>query len=236
MYKRQIKRAFNFCWVPGSRQKIFAKKLGFKEENIFLNAYCADLEFFNKLFLSGIESKKAVYPHRLIFVGRYYDFKGIEDLWNAFIEFQKETPNDWELWCLGTGDVEPIAHPKIKHFGFIQPDKIEKYIAETGVFVLPSRFEPWGVAVHEFAAAGFPLICSKEVGAAEMFLKQGQNGFLFEAGNIPELKGVLKKIMSLSDQQLIGMGQRSVELASQITQETWSETLMAIVNKGKVRL
>ncbi len=228
-----IQRAFTYCWVPGIKQKVFAKKLGFDEDHIFLNAYSADFNFFNRLCLSIKESKKISFPHRFIFTGRYFDFKGIRDLWKAFIELQNENPNDWELWCLGAGDIESVVHPKIKHFGFIQPDRIETFITETGVFVLPSTFEPWGVAVHEFAAAGFPLICSDEVGAAELFLKEGENGFLFEAGNVSGLKKVLRKIMSTPDPQLVVMGEKSAELARQITPDKWSETLMSVITKSK---
>ena len=32
---------------------------------------------------------------------------------------------------------------------FLQPHDLVKMIDSTGCFVLPSRFEPWGVVVHE---------------------------------------------------------------------------------------
>ena len=116
-----IRKRFNVCWVPGVKQMEYAKRLGFKEECIFLNAYSADFNLFHSLFLDKRYSKQNSFPRRFIFTGRYYDFKGIGDLWNAFIELQNENPNDWELWCLGTGNIKPIVHPKIKHFGFVQP-------------------------------------------------------------------------------------------------------------------
>ena len=229
--KTLLHDSFSHCWVPGNPQMSYAKRLKFSTTNILTGFYSCDHDFFHALFLKYREAKKKKFPRRLIFTGRYYDFKGITDLWTAFIELDKEHANDWELWCLGTGDIKPVIHPKIKHFGFIQPDRIEKYISETGVFVLPSRLEPWGVAVHEFAAAGFPLVCSNEVGAADQFLIEGENGFLFKNGNIQDLKKSLKKIMSLSDAQLFKMGERSSELSGQITPDTWSDTLMSVINK-----
>jgi len=225
-----IHKYFTYCWIPGTPQMRFARKLGFKDENILIGLYSCDYGFFNSLYLNSIDKKKKEYPHKFVFAGRYYDFKGIEDLWNAFIELQTENPNDWELWCLGTGDVVPAIHPKIKHFGFVQPNEIEKYIAQTGVFVLPSRFEPWGVTVHEFATAGFPLVCSTEVGAADTFLKDGENGFLFDADNVSELKRIMNKIMRMSDQELFAMGARSTELAKQITPDKWADTLYSVLS------
>ncbi|HEY4797626.1 MAG TPA: glycosyltransferase, partial [Bacteroidia bacterium] len=173
--------------------------------------------------------KKNKFPHVFIFVGRYYEFKGIKELWQSFIELQNESPNDWELWCLGTGDVPPVIHPKIKHFGFVQSNDMVDVIRNGGVFILPSTFEPWGVVVHEFASAGFPLICSNEVGATELFLKENENGFLVPAGSIPKLKSAMKKMISLPDERLNLMGEKSVTLASQITPEKWADSLIKII-------
>ena len=109
-------------------------------------------------------TRKKNFPKRFLYVGRYYDFKGVKTLWDAFIQLQVENPNDWELWCLGNGDLEPLEHPKIKHLGFMQPEDLDKIISETGIFILPSLFEPWGVVVQEYAAAGYPLILSNQIG------------------------------------------------------------------------
>ncbi|MDP2388408.1 MAG: glycosyltransferase [Bacteroidota bacterium] len=227
-----LKSNFSHAWVPGEQQKNYAKKLGFKDHEISLGYYCADTTFFSNLFALYKEKKSSNFPKRFLYVGRYYDFKGITDIWTAFIALQSELPNDWELWCLGTGDIEPINHPKIKHFGFVQPTDLGKYIAETGVFILPSRFEPWAVVVHEYAAAGFPMILSSEVGAADVFLKENENGFLFKAANITDLKEKLKSIITLSDESLNLMSKKSVELAGALTTEKWAHTALTIINNA----
>ena len=49
------------------------------------------------------------------------------------------------------------------------------------LFLMPSSFEPWGVVVHEHAAAGFPLLLSDAVGAGERFLEAPRNGTAFRA-------------------------------------------------------
>ena len=209
----------------------FAKKMGFMDNKIFNGAYSCDQNYFQSIYLNSKSAKENKFPHRFIFVGRYYEFKGINELWQAFIELKSETKNDWELWCLGTGDVKPIDHPSIKHFGFVQPDEMEKFIKETGVFVLPSRFEPWGVALHEFSSAGFPLLCSDEVGAAEAFLEEGKNGFSFPANDKNALREKMKKIISLSNNDLIKMGERSNELSKKITTDTWADSVFKMINE-----
>ncbi len=221
-------KRFSNVWVVGESQKIYAKKLGFSDENIGIGFYSADVDFFYKMFKKNELSKKKKFPKRFIFVGRYIENKGIFDLWKAFIELQKEYPNDWELWCLGEGEFfdKKIENEKIKHFGFVQKKDIHKFIEKTGVFILPSHFEPWGVVVHEFVSAGFPLLCSEEVGASSCFLENKKNGFYFPAKNINEMKKSMKKIINLSEKEIFKMSEKSVFLSKKINHKKWSNQLL----------
>jgi len=227
----RILNHFTHCWVPGDLQYEYAIKLGFKKQNILIGFYCCDFDFFFGQYLQNKKAKKISFPKKFIYVGRYYEFKGIKDLWNAFIELQNETPNEWELWCIGTGAEEPINHPKIKHFGFVQPAEMPEFIRQTGVFVLPSYFEPWGVVVHEFAAAGFPIICTDEVGARMTFVENNYNGYIYKSGNIEQLKSAMKTVMHESNEDLMFMAERSIEKAKQLTPDKWVNTLFSVFNK-----
>ncbi len=237
-FKQQIARIispfkilnhFSHCWVPGILQKEYALKLGFKEKQILSGFYACDFDFFYEQYNLNKDKKRINFPKRFIYVGRYYEFKGLKDLWNAFIELQNESPNEWELWCLGIGDIEPIYHEKIKHFGFVQPKALPEYLKETGVFVLPSHFEPWGVVIHEFASSGFPIICSDKVGAKTAFVENNYNGYIYESGNIKALKAVLLKMILASPEKLLEMGEKSVEKAKQITPEIWAQQIITII-------
>lgn len=228
-----IKPFFNRAWVPGEKQKEFASRLGFSDDSIMTGLYAADVDYFHRYCDEFIAEKTAHFPKRFIYVGRYLPHKGIYEMWNAFIALQNENPNEWELWCLGTGDdwdKRPI-HDKIKHFGFVQPADIKDFVRQTGVFILPSRFEPWGVVVHEFAASGFPLLCSDKVGAANVFVQEGQNGFRFAAGDEAGVKSAMKKIMSLKEDELLSMGKKSHELSMTISPEKWAVDLMNVIQQ-----
>jgi glycosyltransferase involved in cell wall biosynthesis len=224
-----IKNKFNKCFVPGNLQKKFALKLGFKETEIQLGAYSADVTLFSDYYTECSGHKKQNFPKRFIYVGRYLDFKGVDKLWQAFIELQHESPNKWELWCIGKGSLEPVQHPKIKHIGFVQPEDFLEYAQQTGVFVMPSMIEPWGVVLHEFAAMGFPLLASDKVGAIEAFLEDKKNGFVFKADDISSLKEKLKEFMHLKPEQLNLMGEYSYQLAQRITPKTWADNLMKLI-------
>jgi glycosyltransferase involved in cell wall biosynthesis len=221
---------FKYAFVPGEKQKSFALNLGFKNRDIIIGAYSANTKYFESIYQSQKTEKELKFPKRFLYVGRYYEFKGINELWKAFIELHEEQPNDWELWCLGVGDIKPIEHPKIKHFGFIQPKDLATYTSQTGVFILPSRFEPWGVVVHEFATSGFPLLLSNQVGAAEKFLQEGLNGYSFEANNKDQLKLAMSNIIAKSNEELIKMGAISNTLSKEISPKTWANNVLNMLN------
>lgn len=222
---------FSKAWVAGNSQYIFAQKLGFKSENISKGFYSADTKIFQNCYESSLASKEKSYPKRLLYLGRYVDFKGLELLWEVFSKAKKNKGIDWELWCIGTGELWEKRHENhgIKHIGFVQPNELCSYLSQCGVFVLPSLKEPWGVVVQEMAAAGFPLLLSNKVGAASAYLEEGKNGYSFEAGNADDLHEKLDKIFQMSDQELIEMGKNSHRLAIGQNPEVWSQTLLALI-------
>jgi glycosyltransferase involved in cell wall biosynthesis len=227
-----ILNKFSHAWVPGQPQKEYALKLGFKSTNIFERFYCADTRLFRSYFEQTKLQKENAIPKAFLYVGRYVEHKGIFEMWEAFIDFQKDN-KDWELWCIGTGDQfdNKVEHNSIKHFGFVQPSDFLEYIQKTGVYILPSKFEPWGVSLHEFAAAGMPILTSKEVGAAEAFLESGKNGFIFNSGSKSEIKQAFEKMAALSQDDLIKMKQHSLKLADKVTPNQWAVTLMEIIKR-----
>lgn len=230
--KFAIQKSFSHCWVPGQRQFDYARRLGFSPNHIQTGFYSADLEHFTQLFNQTFPTRRDHFPKRFLYVGRYVDFKGIFEMWQAFVEFRTETDKPWELWCVGTGEQyeNRVESEGIRHFGFLQPDELAAVIADSGVFMLPSRKEPWGVVVHEFAAAGFPLICSSEVGATEAFLNPEINGFLHAPGSVNELKLAMKKMAAQTDEELVRMAEKSHELSKQISPESWAQSLLKFLS------
>lgn len=225
-----IHRYFSHAWVPGEYQHRFARKMRFPESNIEDGFYCADTRLFDGIFERRKESLD-VAPHRLLYVGRYLDFKGIFEMWEAFKELHAEGFSDWELWCAGSGDLwnERVIHPAIQHHGFVQPADLEALITSCAGFVMPSQKEPWGVVLHEMAAAGMPMICSDKVGAATRFLEDGQNGYMHKAGDQASLKLAMRKFMEKTDAGRGSMGRHSRKLAETLTPADWCRTLNTFI-------
>jgi len=220
---------FSHVWVPGKPQKEYALRLGFNSDRIRTGFYSADVDRFSKIAAKRFDKGKI--SKRFLYIGRYIPQKGIDKLFSAFMDLVDEGYSDWELWCMGTGDLydERPIHDKIKHFGFVQPSEMEEYLEQAGVFVLPSDFEPWGVVVHEMAAAAFPMIISSAVGSVSEFLTDGENGFVFIKGDKEELKAAMKNIMEMSEEELLKMADNSYKKGMTWTPAKWAKEVLSFV-------
>jgi glycosyltransferase involved in cell wall biosynthesis len=216
-----LRPLFEFAFVPGSRQVTFASKLGFSPDRIVRGAYSCNVDKF-----SGVELEQQP-TNRLIYAGRYSSEKFVEPLFKLFHKLAEQEFPNWELHCIGTGPLwnDRLQSPHIVHHGFMQPDNLLTFMHTGNAFVLPSTFEPWGVVVHEFASAGYPLILSDAVGAAESFLEPEKNGYSFRSGDMNDLEKSLRKMMSQSPETLRAMGNRSRLLAENITPSTWAQSI-----------
>jgi len=226
-----ILKYFDFAWVPGTKQVVYAKRLGFSDHQIFTGYYTANVERFNAVYEKSKLAKNENYPKSFLYVGRYIKHKGVFDLWEAFRNY-RNSGGSWSLICAGTGDQweSRIEFEGISHLGFIQPPELSKLIERSGAYILPSHFEPWGVSVHEMACAGLPLILSKEIGSIDMFLAEGENGYSFGNKNIDQLTNAMLAIDKLSELELIDMGIKSSFLGNQINSENWVQTVLEILN------
>lgn len=226
---RYFSRYFSHAWVAGVYQYEYARKVGFCKQEIIFDLYSADLTLFHAAYQQGLVKKTSNYPHRFLFVGRFEPIKGLDTLLAAWQQLGKAR-GDWELHLIGNGSLRDVltATPGIVVKDFMQPDKLVNELAEAGCFILPSRGEPWGVVVHEFAAAGLPLIVSDVVGAATTFLVPGMNGYAFEANDSNDLASRIKTLIAHSDLTLAEMGKASHFLSQRINPKTSAMNLISL--------
>ncbi|MCH2214500.1 MAG: glycosyltransferase [Flavobacteriales bacterium] len=227
--KTKYKKVFDYAFVSGEPQKKYALKMGFEKHQVFTGFYTADEEIFRQL---KTKNENADFPKRFVYVGRYIDFKGVRNLWDM-VSFM--AARGWELHCAGVGDLwdERPIQEGVFHYGFLQSSGLLKLMAEGGVFILPSHKEPWGVVVHEFAAAGFPLLLSNRVNSSSAFLVEEKNGFSFRANKNSALEKSLDKIMNLSSAELNEMAMFSRELSRVFSVSKWLKTVEVIANRKK---
>ncbi len=218
-----IKTHFDFAFLPGARQREYALKLGFPAGRIWLRALNADTRLFD-----GKRSSGAI--DAFLYVGRLSPEKGIVELLNAYEEYRLRTPRPWRLVVIGDGPLrnELIGKAGVTWHGFLNQYELVKYYEAPSVFIMPSLREAWGVAMHEAAITGHPIIATKTCGASDELVRENLNGYLFVPGDHRSLVNILSKISQLKPEVLTGFGQMSYELAKDFNSRTWIETLNQI--------
>jgi len=232
-----LRGRFDFLWVPGERQAQYATRLGFGIDRQLRGLYVCDSKLFSKVTHDHLSQPGSIddRPGSFLFVGRFVEQKGVKDLVHAYRIYRSRVKNPWILHCIGGGHLENLLkkEPGVRVEGFLQPADLAIAYERSDVFILPSRFEPWGVVIHEAATAGLPLICSSECGATIDLLQDGYNGFLFRPGDVPGLARLLEHCASGSV-DLEVMGHRSAQIAQRFMPEQWADYLaeMLVLKTG----
>ena len=223
-FKIFLKKYFDYIWVSGKPQFVFAQLLGYNILNIISDLYSADSNLFNV---------NSSFKKRLIFVGRLEKVKFIID----FVKIYKSLPNnlqsEWPLYIVGDGTLKStlvnLITENIHYKNYLQPSELSIFLSEGGVAILPSIHEPWGVVVHEYTCLGMPILLSSSCGASTEFLIPGFNGFIFESANTQSLYKSLIQLMSLSDNDYIQFGINSKLLSSRISPKTSAQSLLSVL-------
>jgi glycosyltransferase involved in cell wall biosynthesis len=227
----------DLVWLPGERQAIFAKKLGFAQRNILRGLYSCDQPALQAIHLSRIEDQRAL-PQAFLFVGRFVADKGIDTLVKAYEIYRMGCDDPWPLICCGNGPLRSHLENRtgIQVEGFLQPEALRAKLASAGCLVLPSKFEPWAVVVHEAASAGLLILASENVGASVHLVQDAYNGYLFDGGNASELAVLMARVTSLTNTKRYAMSQASHSLSLQFTPRRWADTLVEAVADTRRRV
>jgi len=225
--KRQL---FSHAWVAGPYQYEYAKRLGFLNNEIIFNCLSADLTLFNKSYSITIKGKMVNYPHRFLYAGRLESIKGIRILIEAWQKIKKNR-GDWELVIVGNGSLHKLvcSQKDIILHEFMQPADLISVVADVGCYILPSLSEPWALVLHEFSAAGLPIICSDVCGAAPMFVIPNYNGFVCKYSDVTELSKRMLNIINMPDEALLKMAQNSHRLGQRITPEISAASFVSLL-------
>ena len=135
-------------------------------------------------------------PLKILYVGNYIHRKGLDILLEALAKLGKNT---FQLTAIGRRDLEPRFVKKIEHLihtlglskrvELLGPRPMEK-MAEIyhthQLFIMPSRFEPFGIVYLEAMGAGLPVIGST-AGAGEELIAHQKSGFLVDPENGSQL-------------------------------------------------
>lgn len=147
------------------------------------------------------EHKSDTSKRVILTLGRLGRRKGTYDLLDA-VPRVLERHESIEFWLGGDGDVERIrevisGRPWAKHvklLGWVNGNEKKQIMSHAYMFVLPSYNEGLPMALLEAMAYSIPVI-STNVGGIPDLLTNGDNGFVFSPGDIPEMVRLINSLL-----------------------------------------
>lgn len=170
---------------------------GIDENKIRLVHLRVDLDLFNPLLISEINSGRNGDKIKIGYIGRLVEGKGLEDLLAATAHLSSGGGpiSDWKLLIFGNGSLEKKLrkisedlkiNDKIKWRGFVSYNKVPEALSQIDIFVYPSWHEGFGRSIME-ALAMERAVVATNVGGIPDLIKDGVNGFLVNAHKPEEL-------------------------------------------------
>lgn len=155
---------------------------------------------------------------KVLFMGRMGERKGIYDLINA-VKLIKDI--DFILNLYGDGDVAKIKELVEKENlqrlitvnNWVVHSKINEIYENSDIMVLPSYAEGLPMSLLEAVGKGLAVISTK-VGGIPEIVKNGENGYLVEAGDVVTLSERLKELIETPG-LIERMGKQSHEIAGE---------------------
>lgn len=150
----------------------------------------------------------------VVFVGVDWERKGGPELVEAFVAARR----DHAAATLTVVGCEPAAVEGMRVLGRVPLAEVSAALSEAGVFCLPTRVEPFGVAVVEAMRHGLPVV-GTAVGAVPDLVEDGVNGALVPPGDTEALADALRRLLADPDLRRTA-GERSREIAAD--RYTWA--------------
>jgi glycosyltransferase involved in cell wall biosynthesis len=231
------------CLYIGTESRLFFEFYGVRPQSLLYTPYSVDNAFFSGEYKRiskdpvaartelGLPADKKI----ILFSGKYIFKKRPMDLLRAF---QMLNNSDYALVMVGEGELRGemekyIADHGLKQVyltGFINQSFISRYYTVADVYVMCSGTgETWGLAVNEAMNFEKPVIVSRQCGSSRDLVKHGENGFVFEAGNIPELAEYITKTLEDDNFKTVA-GKRSVEIIGDYSIDHIVANIVAALN------
>lgn len=235
--KKMVKRIF-LDWLfekiagllcIGTFNRQFYRSYEIEERRLFCVPYAVDNDYFQKQAMLAHANREELRrslnldPGRpiILYAAKLIDVKRPQDLLAAYRLLSSDGVQEPAPYLLFVGDgvLRPTLEAQAKEtnwqsidfLGFRNQSGMPAIYDLCDVFVLPSGFEPWGLAINEVMNAGKAVVVSDRVGCAPDLVKDGQNGRIFPVGDVKALAEAMRWAIAHRE----SAGERSLELIQQ---------------------
>jgi len=246
------RRFLNLCHafvVPGKSSLNYLRELGVDEKRIFMAPNAVDTKLFSDLSdnarrnVSQVHGRYDLPARYFLYVGRLVKEKGIYDLWTAYALLNEEIRSKVGLVFVGDGAdryeltkrASKMDAAAIRFLGFVHREGLAEIYALADALVFPTYSDPWGLVVNEAMACGLPMIVTDVAGCAADLVQDGENGFVFSPGDVPQL-GLAMTRLAADSELRVRMGRASGERIEANSPYAWADGMVRAVQAscGKI--
>jgi glycosyltransferase involved in cell wall biosynthesis len=138
----------------------------------------------------------------ILFAGKLNQRKGYADLITAFGKIAHKYP-DWKIVLAGNGEIDKgrelaeklSIETQVVFKGWVSGKEKEELFSGASIFCLPSYSEGFPMSILDAWAYGLPVITTP-VGGLPDVLEDGENGLVFEPGDIDSLASKIERLIS----------------------------------------
>lgn len=124
---------------------------------------------------------------------------------------------------------------KIEFTGRIPRNEVVKRVDNADVFIMISQNETFGLVYLEAMARGCIVVASRDEGM-DGIIFDGENGFLCTAGDSKDLENTIRKINSLSSEQLNNISRNALATARKMTDKSVAKDYIDAISNYKIGL
>ena len=155
--------------------------------------------------------------NRILFVGRLTTEKRIDQLLRAIKTLDEALDVHFDI--VGGGDqrrnLETLTRElglehRVTFHGHTSDEDLRALYTRASVFAIASVAELQSIATMEAMASGLPIVAANAV-ALPHLVHDGENGYLFEPGDIPALAARLTDVLTAAPEERLRMQQASLD-------------------------
>lgn len=205
--KSLLLRAYHAAIVGARRQADYVRFLGFGRRLVLPGYDTVSTDRVRRLAGGDGDTPYAQRP--FVFVGRFVEKKDPRTLIRAFARYANEAGQGARrLVMVGDGPLMPQLRDDAKALGvaglvdfpgFLGASQVACQLGRALALILPSREEQWGLVVNEALAVGLPVVASSAVGATDMLVREGVNGYIVAPGDVGALAQAMEELSSGHD-------------------------------------
>jgi len=156
----------------------------------------------------------------IVFLGRLAEEKQIDKLIRALAIMDPAL--DAKLEIVGGGELEgklwALAsslglQDRVTLTGFVEQDQLRDALQRGSVFAMPSTAELQSISTMEAMASGLPVVAADAM-ALPHLVHDGENGFLFEPGNVEDLAAKLTQVLTMPADEILKFKKESLEIVA----------------------